>query len=171
MSENESRPLVVGVDGSVAAQAALEWAVDDARRRGCRIDAICVWHPDYGGMIGPLPAEVWRELAPEALGAAARKVLAEAVEGVDDLEIRQIVVEGDAKTVLAKASEEAELLVVGNRGHGPIAGLVLGSVSSYCVHHASCPVVVVRRPVTEKQRQEDCHVVGAALPLTPGPLL
>lgn len=170
MRENESRPVVVGVDGSVAARAALDWAVEDARRRGCRVDVICAWHPDYGGMIGPLPGEVWREIAPEALRRTARKMVRDAVRGFDGVEIRQIVVEGDAKTVLTEASEEAGLLVVGSRGLGPIAELVLGSVSSYCVHHASCPVVVVRGPTNERVREER-PARGPALPLTPGPLL
>jgi nucleotide-binding universal stress UspA family protein len=147
MSENESRPVVVGVDGSDAARAALDWAVRDARRRGCRVDAISVWHAEYGGMIGPLPVEVWREMSPEAFRAAQQKVLDDAVEGVEDVEgveIRKILVEGEPRTTLTKASEDAELLVVGSRGHGQIAGILLGSVSSYCVHHASCPVVVIR---------------------------
>ncbi|MGW4210252.1 universal stress protein [Lentzea sp. NPDC004789] len=76
MSDNESRPVVVGVDGSAAARAALEWAVQDARRRGCRVDAVCAWRADYGGIVGPLPAEVWRELSPQAFKAAQERVLA-----------------------------------------------------------------------------------------------
>ncbi|MET8764587.1 universal stress protein [Lentzea sp. NPDC004782] len=169
MSDNESRPVVVGVDGSAAARAALEWAVQDARRRGCRVDAVHAYYEYYGGIVGPLPAEVWRELSPQALKAAHEGVLAEAVKRVEDasgVEIRQVLVEGDARTVLAKASEDAELLVVGSRGHGPVAGILLGSVSSYCVHHASCPVVVIREPRIE--REEDA---AEAVPLTPGPLL
>jgi len=170
MSDNESRPVVVGVDGSAAARAALEWAVQDARRRGCRVDAVHAWYAYYGGIVGPLPAEVWLELSPEALTAAHERVLAEAVKGVEDasgVEIRQVLVEGDARTVLARASEDAELLVVGSRGRGAVAGIVLGSVSSYCVHHASCPVVVIREPKVERQEEG----AAGAVPLTPGPLL
>ncbi|MET8764273.1 universal stress protein [Lentzea sp. NPDC004782] len=144
MNEKESRPVVVGVDGSPAARAALRWAVEDAGRRGCRVDAVWAWHPDYGGMIGPLPAEVVQAMSPQALEAAARKALDAAVEGFEGADIRPVLVEGDARDVLVKASEEAELLVVGNRGHGTLVGAILGSVSAHCVHHASCPVVVVR---------------------------
>ncbi|MGW4209290.1 universal stress protein [Lentzea sp. NPDC004789] len=144
MSEKESRPVVVGVDGSPAARAALRWAVEDARRRGCRVDAVSAWHPDYGVMIGPLPAEVMMSMPPQELEAVARKALDAAVEGFDGVDIRPVLVEGDPRDVLVEASQEAELLVVGNRGHGTIVGAILGSVSSYCVHHASCPVVVVR---------------------------
>jgi len=167
MSEKESRPVVVGVDGSPAARAALRWAVEDARRRGCRVDAVWAWHPDYGGMIGPLPAEVVLALSPQTLEAAARKALDAAVEGFEGVDVRPVLVEGDPRDVLVKASEEAELLVVGNRGHGTIVGAILGSVSAHCVHHASCPVVVIRAQKVEHTETP----AEAAAPLTVGPLL
>ncbi|MFD5824168.1 universal stress protein [Lentzea sp. NPDC060358] len=158
MSENESRPVVVGVDGSPASLAALRWAVEDARRRGCAVDAVTAWHADYGAMIGPLPAEVYAGVSSEAMRTAARAVLDRSVAEFEDVEIRPVLVEGDARDVLHKASADAALLVVGNRGRSRIVEAVLGSVSAYCVHHASCPVVVVRE-------------VAPALPPTPGPLL
>lgn len=165
MSENESRPVVVGVDGSPAAQAALRWAVADARRRGCRGDVISAWHPDHGVMIGPVPAEIFAEVTPQALQAAAQKVLDQAVQGFEGVEIRRTLVEGDPRDALVEASKDAELLVVGNRGHSAIVEAVLGSVSAYCVHHAACPVVVIREQKAERE-----HALVAA-PLTPGPLL
>lgn len=170
MSEKESRPVVVGVDGSAAAQAALAWAVQDARRRGRRVDAISAWHPDYGIVIGPVPVEVVMGMSPQAMRAAAQAGLDHAVEGFEGVEIHRILVEGDPRTALVEASKDAELLVVGNRGHSTIVEAILGSVSSYCVHHASCPVVVIREPKIEQQ-QEEYSTVEAALPLTPGPLL
>ncbi|MET9232266.1 universal stress protein [Lentzea sp. NPDC003310] len=167
MSDRESRPIVVGVDGSAAAQAALRWAVEDARRRGCPVDVISAWHPDYGVMIGPVPAEVIMAMSPQAMKETAQKGLDAAVQGFEGVEIRRILVEGDPRDALAKASQDAELLVVGNRGHSTIVEAILGSVSSYCVHHAACPVVVIRAP---KLKQEHAPA-EAALPLTPGPLL
>ncbi|MFJ8962604.1 universal stress protein [Lentzea sp. NPDC102401] len=166
MSENESRPVVVGVDGSAAARMALKWAVEDARRRGCRVDAVSAWRPDSGIVIGALPAEVGMRMSPESARAAQQAVLDQAVEGFDGVEIRRILVEGDPRTVLTDASEHAELLVVGSRGAGPIAEVVLGSVSSHCVHHASCPVVVLREPKVEQEPP----AAEAVAPLTPGPL-
>jgi nucleotide-binding universal stress UspA family protein len=167
MSENESRPVVVGVDGSPASQAALKWAVEDARRRGCPVDVISAWHPDYGVMIGPVPAEVLLALSPQAMKETAQRNLDGAVQGVDGVEIRRILVEGDPRDALTKASEDAELLVVGSRGHSTVAEVLLGSVSSYCVHHAACPVVVIREPKVERE-----HTFAAiAAPVTPGPLL
>jgi nucleotide-binding universal stress UspA family protein len=168
MSENESRPVVVGVDGSAAAQEALRWAVQDARRRGCRVDAVSAWHPDNGIVIGPVPAEIGLRMSSDSVRAARQAVLDRAVEGIEGVEIRPILVEGDPGTILTSASEHAELLVVGSRGAGLIAEVVLGSVSSYCVHHASCPVVVIREPKPQREQQP---VAEAALPLTPGPLL
>ncbi|SDH59499.1 Nucleotide-binding universal stress protein, UspA family [Lentzea fradiae] len=170
MSEQVSRPVVVGVDGSAAARAALEWAVEDARRRGCRVDAVSAWHPDYGIIIGPTPAEVVTGLLPQEMRAAARTRLDEALQGVGgDVEIRPVLVEGDPRTALVEASKNAELLVVGNRGHGVLVEAVLGSVSSHCVHNASCPVVVIRAPKPETGEQQVPQT--SAAPLTPGPLL
>lgn len=167
MSESESRPVVVGVDGSPASLAALRWAVEDAGRRGCGVDAVTAWHADYGVMIGPLPAEVFAEVSPQAMKAAAQKVLDRSVEGFDGVDIRRVLVEGDARDVLSKASQDAALLVVGNRGHSRLVEAVIGSVSAYCVHHASCPVVVVR----EAKVAQAHPVAEPVLPLTPGPLL
>ncbi|RDI34341.1 universal stress protein [Lentzea flaviverrucosa] len=167
MSENESRPVVVGFDGSPASLAALKWAVEDARRRGCSVDVISAWHVDYGVMIGPVPAEILLALSPQAMKETAQKALDAAVQGIEGVEIRPILVEGDPRAALTKASEDAELLVVGSRGHSTVVEVVLGSVSSYCVHHASCPVVVIREPKVKKEHA----LLAAAAPLTPGPLL
>lgn len=167
MSEIESRPVVVGVDGSPAARAALEWAVEDARRRGCRVDAVTAWHPDYGFVIGAASAEVVISMSPDAMRAAAQAGLEQAVEGFEGVEIRPVLVEADPLIALVEASKDAELLVVGNRGHSTIVEAILGSVSSYCVHHAWCPVVVIRAPETEQDERPSAE---AAAPLTPGPL-
>ena len=85
----------------------------------------------------------WQELAEQvvtdAVGAASRSA--------GDVEIGYTVVEGNAAQVLLDASAGAELLVVGSRGHGGFAEALLGSVGQHCVHHATCPVVVIRDSV------------------------
>lgn len=167
MSDSEQKPVVVGVDGSPSAQAALRWAADEARRRGVPLAVISAWYREPGMIIGPLPAEIGMELTPERLEAAQHAVLNHAVKDVTDVELRTVVVHGDPRTELTSASANAELLVVGNRGHGPIVEAILGSVSSYCVHHAQCPVVVVKEP--RPPREEHAEVPRP--PLTPGPLL
>ena len=172
MSENESRPIVVGVDGSPASQEALRWAVNEARLRGCRVEAVSAWHMDYGMAIGSMSAEIALQLSPENRRAAQQVVLDGAAEEFTDVEIQRVLVEGDPRTALTKASQDAELLVVGSRGHGPIVEAIIGSVSSYCVHHAPCPVVVVRAPKpVETETAQDGPTARTAVPLTPGPLL
>ncbi|MGW6442678.1 universal stress protein [Lentzea sp. NPDC055074] len=172
MRENESRPIVVGVDGSPAALEALRWAVAEARLRGCRVEAVSAWHMDYGMAIGSMAAEIALQLSPENRRAAQQEVLDGAVEPFKDVEILRLLVEGDPRTALVRAAQDAELLVVGSRGHGPIVEAIIGSVSSYCVHHAPCPVVVVRAPKpVETEAVPEQRTAAPAAPLTPGPLL
>jgi nucleotide-binding universal stress UspA family protein len=135
--------IVVGVDGSHESKQALRWALGEARVRGARIVALRAWvYPALaaGGLI-PVTADLV-----EQLSANEQKELAATVEevaGESDVEVEQVVVEDAPARALVAASEDADLLVVGTRGHGGFSGLVLGSVSQQCAHHASCPVVIV----------------------------
>jgi nucleotide-binding universal stress UspA family protein len=145
--------IVVGVDGSAGSLAALRFALAEARLRGDAVVALHAWVMPLSEAPGPflleLPAlggppveEVTRALrraAQERLAAALQEVDAEA-EGI---EVEERVVEAPAAHALVEASREADLLVVGTRGHGGFAGLLLGSVSTQCLQHARCPVVVV----------------------------
>ncbi|KIQ66393.1 hypothetical protein TR51_01835 [Kitasatospora griseola] len=143
MSEDtDTARIVAGVDGSPASRAALAWAVRQAELTGARVDAVIAWQypAGYGW-----PAPVFQSFD---FAANAGQVLAEAVAPVaaryDGVEIRQHVVQDHPAAALLAAADGAELLVVGNRGHGGFAGTLLGSVGRHCVHHARCPVVVVR---------------------------
>ena len=82
----------------------------------------------------------------------AAQVAADAIAEVsgpgEQVKIRTTAAEGSPARVLLDASQGAELLVVGSRGHGGFTEALLGSVSQHCVHHATCPVVVIRHPVT-----------------------
>ncbi|HZD65394.1 MAG TPA: universal stress protein [Acidimicrobiales bacterium] len=137
--------VVVGIDGSPASLAALDAAVAEARWRGAVVQAVLVWRiPDYFYLtpVGPWPAQVAEEET-----QAAKEALAEALAGVPgDVEAVPEVARGNPAKVLVEAAEGAQLLVVGNRGRGAVAGLVLGSVSHACAAHASCPVLIVRAP-------------------------
>lgn len=144
MSDNELRPIVVGVDGSAAGAAAFRWAAGEARRWGCSVDAVSVWHMDYGVMTNPRAAA--SGLDPASIEAENRSVLEAATADAEDADVRRILIEGDAKKLLVEMSRDARMLVVGNRGRGTVSELLLGSVSAYCVHHATCPVVVVKAP-------------------------
>jgi nucleotide-binding universal stress UspA family protein len=136
--------IVVGVDGSDGSRAALEWAVEEARVRGAEVDAVHAWsYPPLTYMTGLSPPPAFD---PDVMATAAGEVLNEACAAVDaaGVRINRIITEGAAAHRLVQVARGAALLVVGSRGHGGVAELLLGSVSHHCVHHAPCPVVVVR---------------------------
>lgn len=134
--------IVVGVDGSEHAWRALSWAAGEASRRKATLHAIYAWqYPPVGAFVmGPAGGyEGLVDRIAEAARAAVRRQHPDVrleVEGSF----------GPAVTRLLEASERADLLVVGSRGHGGFRDLLVGSVSLECSHHASCPVVVVRAP-------------------------
>ncbi|WP_423790822.1 universal stress protein [Micromonospora cathayae] len=139
-------PVVVGVDGSELSDLAVGFAVEEAARRGTELVAVHTWlHPvPLGpGDVLPLVYDL------DALAAEEERVLAEAVAGwstrYPEVPIRQRLVRGNASRVLVEASKEAQLVVVGARGRGGLAGLLLGSVSHAVLHHAHCPLAIVRR--------------------------
>lgn len=142
MSDLENK-IVVGVDGSENGRRALEWAMDEAALRSATLVLVhgidlglSVAEPYGGGyMLDQLQQSAQAALAEAAALAAARGIPSET-----HLET------GSAAYALIDASQGAALLVVGCRGHGGFVGLLLGSVSAACVHHAHCPVVVVRPP-------------------------
>ena len=139
------RRIVVGVDGSVPSKAALAWAVKQARLTGATVEAVIAWElPATYGFPVPVPAMDYGGLAAEVLAGA----IAEASSPGEPVKIRSTVAEGSAARVLLDASAGAELLVVGSRGHGGFTEALLGSVGQHCVHHATCPVVVIRDSLT-----------------------
>ena len=147
-----SKPrIVVGVDGSVSSEQALRWALRQARLTGAGIQAIIAWHfPLISGGYAWPPAGVMVSTAD--LRNNAERMLADTVSratpGSCPAPVTQEVLEGDAAAVLIRESAGADLLVVGSRGHGGLAEAMLGSVGQHCVHHAACPVVIVRGDVT-----------------------
>jgi nucleotide-binding universal stress UspA family protein len=137
----ESPPrIVVGVDGSKQSKQALRWAARIAATTGARIDAIAAWQFPVGYGWGAVPLE-WSP------GQDMEKVLTESVDevfgGDRPEDMRLAVHEGGAARVLLEESEGALMLVVGSRGHGGFAGMLLGSVSASVAEHANCPVLVV----------------------------
>lgn len=135
--------IVVGYSAATESVTALRWAVAEAvrRRTGLRVvNVVSVQGALTGAGIGP---EI---LVPEAVDAA-RGILTDARDQVafpPDLQVVESVELGSPAAVLVDASQEADLVVVGNRGHGEFASVVLGSVAYTVIAHAHCPVVVVR---------------------------
>ncbi|MEV4702994.1 universal stress protein [Actinoplanes sp. NPDC049316] len=138
-------PVVVGIDGSPNSVPALEVALEEASLRGTSLVALHAWSGnDWTELNSKLPMtyEFWSGDAQE------ERVLAEALAGVGerypDVPVRRQVVRGDPGVLLSQWSRCAQLVVVGDRGHGAVTGLVLGSVSQHLMFHADCPTTVVR---------------------------
>lgn len=137
--------IVVGVDGSDGSKDALRWAMAQARCTGGTVEAINAWE-DPTGYGFPY---AWVSDSGDSLATLTEKMLVESVAEVadklpDPVTVSTKAVRGQPAEVLVKAAVGATLLVVGSRGHGTFAGIVLGSVSQRCVAHAACPVLVVR---------------------------
>jgi nucleotide-binding universal stress UspA family protein len=147
-SGNNNGLIVVGVDGSEGAKAALRFALDEAKLRQATLRAVHTWQFGYTGGFGlegyaPVAGADFSDMR-RAAEVALDATLHAAVLDDDDVVIERRIVEGGAATVLVDESRNADLLVVGSRGHGGFAGLLLGSVSQQCAQHAACPVVIVR---------------------------
>jgi nucleotide-binding universal stress UspA family protein len=136
----EPQRIVVGVDGSAASDAALAWGCDEGRLRGATVVALHVVVIPYE--LPRIPVEV-----PESeLEREGAQLLDDAVARAptDGVAIEPQLLEGTPGELLVEASQDAALVVVGTRAHGRLATFVIGSVSDTAVHHAKCPVVVVR---------------------------
>lgn len=135
------RTIVVGVDDSPAALAAVRWAAQEARHQAGRLVLVHVYNPMPAPLlVGPVPQQAFdavREIAQNVTDACAAAVPA-------GLDITTRTVAGAPGQVLEELSEGADLLVVGGSGHHSIpVRLALGSVAQHCVSHAHCPVVVI----------------------------
>jgi len=147
MTSGDAGRIVVGIDGSGAAEAAVAWALDEAQRRGSRLELVHVWQfpgvamAAYGHTKVPV-------VTADDLHKAADQFMTEALaatrEQSEGVEVTGTVERGHSADALVAAAKGADLLVVGSRGLGGFAGMLLGSVSSHVVQHATCPVVVVR---------------------------
>lgn len=137
--------VLVGVDGSAASDAAVRFAFEEAGQRGGTVHALHSWEPPVspwrGEMRPPLPD--FTELA----AAEAQRVSLWTEPWHDKhprVGLERNVTSDRPATALIEAAKDATLLVVGSRGHGGFAGLLLGSVSQQVIHHAPCPVAVIR---------------------------
>lgn len=147
-SSGQEARIVVGVDGSASSKAALGWAIRQAKLTGAVVDAVIAWHyPNaYGYAVAVGDDADYEELAAKVV----TDTIVEVSGPAGPVEIRPKVVEGNPAAVLLAASDGADLLVVGSRGHGGFVEALIGSVSQHCVHHATCPVVVLRAAVTSE---------------------
>lgn len=147
--------IVVGLDDSSQAAAALRWSLREAVVRKATLEVVHAWQPPVAAL--PFGATVFRPQDDAEIDAATRKHVNQLVdEAVDELraarpdvtvpEVTRTVLPGPAAMTLVDISKGSDLLVVGSHGRSGLRQLVLGSVAHACVQHAGCPVTVVRVP-------------------------
>jgi nucleotide-binding universal stress UspA family protein len=131
--------IVVGVDGSEHGNAALRWAVDEAKVHESEVVAVFAWQLPLVGIPGAVDRDEMEMIC--------KAFVADAVETVvrdTPVPITKLVAEGDVRASLIEAAKNADMLVLGSRGRGGFARFKLGSVSQECVQHVACPVVIIR---------------------------
>ncbi len=142
-TDSQDHVIVVGIDGSDPSKDALGWAVLQAELTGACLRVVMTWQtPSFAyGPAALLPADInFADPSRDVLD----KMLFEVLGEHPAVKVSSVVTEGAPAEKLLEAAGGADLLVVGSRGHGAFAGMLLGSVSQHCATHASCPVVVVR---------------------------
>jgi len=145
-SDERTRRIVVGVDGSQGSKTALEWAMTEARLTGATVDAVITWQDPvmYGFSYGWTPIEYEGDSFATVMGRVLDDAIADVTSRLErPVAVFARVVEGHPTQVLLDSAVGAQMLVVGSRGHSTFAGILLGSVSQHCVQHAPCPVVVI----------------------------
>ena len=158
MSEDRQHRIVVGIEGSGGARAALRWAISEARYRKAVIEVVTAYSPTY---VPAAPDFGFVPLDPVDLVAEIERMQEDVVQSVigdgasADVEIRRTLVKGRPADSLIKVADGAVMLVVGNRGRGGFIGLRLGSVSQQVSHHATCPVVSVGTDHDTEDEDED----------------
>jgi nucleotide-binding universal stress UspA family protein len=137
--------LVVGVDGSKGARAALRWAVASAADQdGDSILAVAAWQREPTA--GTSSHGKKNERAEKVAAMLAAEVAAIPADQVSGTKITTSVSEGQPGDVLADACQDADLLVLGRQGHGKAWQMIFGSTSEECVRKVDCPVVIVTPP-------------------------
>jgi len=138
--------IVVGVDGSECARTALEMAAREAELRGARLRIVSAWEVPqaiFAGGFAPGDQSILDDFRENA-EAVVRDAVAETERLQPSVQCEGTALEGQPADVLLHEARDASLIVVGNRGRGGFSSLLLGSVSQQVVHHAPCPVLVVR---------------------------
>lgn len=161
--------VVVGVDGSAVSRHALAFAADEGRRHGALLRIVGVddttedaWLIAHGG-----PGYLYQERR-DAFESMAREAVRETLlEAADSDAVTVEIVAGSPADALVRAATDADLLVVGSRGHGGFTGLLLGSVSQQCVQHARCPVTVVPLPPAARHPHAQADQADHEAPIAP----
>ncbi len=138
------RRIVVGVDGSPSAELALDRAIVEAEAWGAELTAVAAVPVGTGaGLLAWLPAAVDHEAVLRDVAEGLDVVVDRALTDHPDLQVRRHVLDGVGSALLTEFSTAVDMVVVGSRGRGGFAGLLLGSTSQAVLHHSACPVMVV----------------------------
>lgn len=160
MTGSEAFLIVVGMDGSDQSMAALRWAITEARLRHGQVRLITSWN------YPPMATTIAEGIIDDSFKQAAEQDQADALKTVadDGVDVTgQVVQHYSPAGALLDAAKDADLLIVGSRGHGGFASLLLGSVSTQVAHHASCPVLIVRpKPSGPAQQERNSVLVAQA---------
>lgn len=153
---NPVERIVVGVDGSETSRAALRWAIKEAVCHRSSVEAVHAWHQEvYMGSPFAIQAVM---IDPTIYRDEGYRLLNAVVDSEDEsglaATVHRLLVNDSAAHALLDSAKGADLIVVGSRGRGGFAGLLLGSVSQQVVHHAPCPVVVIPPPVEDEPPQD-----------------
>ena len=149
-ADSDGEKIVVGIDGSTGAHAAIDWALSHAQAND-QIEIIHTWTDPA------MPAEIGMAFDPQIFADSAAAVLDAEMELIrernSDIQIEGRCIRGHPGSALIEAAKDADLLVVGTRGHGGFVGLLLGSTSTYLAHHATCPLLIV--PSDDRPAEEN----------------
>lgn len=168
--------ILVGTDGSERAQQAVGWAAREAHLRHTTLTILSAWTPQRLAdaslwAVGYAGSRLLEEIRAQQVADAARMVETAALRVRDrypELDVRTIQCEGDARHALVEHAEKASLLVVGSRGSGPIASVVLGSVAFWLTRHAEVPLAVV--PTEARHAGDTLHEDGVIAGVSLDPL-
>jgi nucleotide-binding universal stress UspA family protein len=153
--ETRGPRVVVGVDCSAGSRAALLFALEDAARRGVPVEAVTAYRPPEYWMdfyaTGSYPVDQLRSGAEDQVRTFVEQTLPDGPQPPPPVRVRAIM--GTATDVLIHEAHDADLLVIGSRGHGGFGRVLLGSTSMQCAQHATCPVTVVHSPETHHERR------------------
>lgn len=147
-SEAAAGRIVVGVDDSHQAAAALRWALAEGALRGATVEVVHAWSPPLSAL--PFGATLVIPVDEAAIDSAARASVDELVDAAlaemdhRPPEVLRTILPGGPASTLVEVSEDADMLVVGSHGRSGLSRLMLGSVAMACVNHAACPVVIIR---------------------------
>lgn len=146
MTDHHGSTIVVGIDGSDSSCDALYWALHQARLTRATIRAVMSWEVPMSIYLVPTHREEDYRLDAERL---LETIIKDAASDYGDVSIEKVLVPGRPGPALCREADGAGLLVIGSHGRGELPGMHLGSVATFCVHHAPCPVVVYRLAASE----------------------